>query len=249
MLRGRDPRLTLVTLALTLSLQLPTAARGEGSAETDANQGLDANTLLRVDIQYDATEMFVWTGDGSVTVTGPSPSNIFVGIYNSGDVITPLTGITGAYRVNPDTDQTDTDGDDVGDACDDDKDNDGVDGPLDCDDLDDTVSEEQTYYLSIDTDKYGDPNDATTLCSSTPPAGYVVDDTDNCPGTVNPDQADFDGDGEGEGDACEALWYSGPPPADCGCTSQPSGPDAGLLLGLTLLGLMGLMLIRCRRIG
>jgi len=142
----------------------------------------------------------------------------------------------------PNTDQLDTDGDGMGDVCDNDRDGDGVDGTDDCDDLDDTVTEDQTFYLDQDTDAFGDPNDATTLCSSTPPAGYVVDNTDNCPDHANPDQADFDGDGEG--DACEAIWYSGPPSAKCGCASQPSGPDTGLLL---VLALVGLVLIRRRR--
>jgi MYXO-CTERM domain-containing protein len=143
----------------------------------------------------------------------------------------------------PNTDQQDTDGDGVGDVCDNDRDGDGVDGPDDCDDLDDTVSEEQTFYLDQDEDAYGDPADATTLCSSTPPPGYVADNTDNCPDYANPDQADFDGDGVG--DACEEIWYSGPPKAECGCASHPSGPDAGLVLGLLMLGLL---LIRRQRL-
>ena len=135
----------------------------------------------------------------------------------------------------PNTPQVDTDGDGIGDACDNDRDGDGVDGPDDCDDLDDTVTEAQTYYGDLDGDDYGDPNDATSLCSSTPPPDYVADNTDNCVAFSNPDQADFDGDGQG--DACEPIWYSGPPEAKCGCSSQPSAPDAGLMLGLLLLGL------------
>jgi MYXO-CTERM domain-containing protein len=48
----------------------------------------------------------------------------------------------------------------------------------------------------------------------------------------------------GEGSACEAIWYSGPPKADCGCATPPRAPDAGLLLGLILLGLLA---VRRRR--
>ncbi len=136
----------------------------------------------------------------------------------------------------PNTDQADRDDDGVGDLCDEDADGDGVDASEDCDDLDPSVSGEETYYLDGDEDGYGDPGDATSLCSSTPPDGYVADGSDNCPHLANPDQRDSDGDGQG--DACEPVWYSGPPKADCGCSSQPSGPDLGLLWGLVLLGLL-----------
>jgi hypothetical protein len=54
-------------------------------------------------------------------------------------------------------------------------------------------------------------------------ADGVADEADNCPYTVNPDQADADGDGRG--DACE------PPPARCGL-----GGEIGLALGALWLG-------------
>ncbi len=98
-------------------------------------------------------------------------------------------------------DTTDTDNDGLGDACDEDDDNDGVLDADDCAPLDPAVSTGTTYYADTDNDGYGDPNDSLVACIQ--PAGYVTDNTDNCPATANPDQLDSNSDGTG--DACTAT--------------------------------------------
>ncbi|MCA9561767.1 MAG: thrombospondin type 3 repeat-containing protein, partial [Myxococcales bacterium] len=86
----------------------------------------------------------------------------------------------------PDTDnddQANLDGDDLGDACDDDQDGDGV------DDVDEA-------------DCASDPRDATSLPAYSD-ADPLCDALDNCPDVDNEDQAD--GDGDGAGDACDVC--------------------------------------------
>lgn len=80
-----------------------------------------------------------------------------------------------------------------------DSDNDGVAGSsgllsgIDCNDADAAVSANQTYYLDPDADGLGDPNNATTVCSATPPSGYVANDDED------------DADNDGAPDAYENL--------------------------------------------
>ena len=86
---------------------------------------------------------------------------------------------------NPD--QTDTDGDGIGDACDPDDDNDGVlDGADNCP-L--TANPDQT---DTDGDGIGD------VCDPDDDNDGVLDGADNCPFTPNPDQLDADNDGIGD---------------------------------------------------
>ena len=93
------------------------------------------------------------------------------------------------------SDLTDTDGDGIGDLCDDDIDNDGVPNADDCNPYNAGEGRLSVYYADLDGDNFGDPNNSVTACSA--PEGYVINGTDNCPDTYNPDQMDSDGDGVG----------------------------------------------------
>ena len=98
------------------------------------------------------------------------------------------------------SDVTDTDNDGIGDSCDDDIDGDGVPNDQDCAPRDPRIGQFNTYYADVDGDGFGDPNNSVTDCVA--PEGYVLDNTDNCPATYNPDQMDSDGDGIGN--VCDA---------------------------------------------
>lgn len=76
-----------------------------------------------------------------------------------------------------------------------DADGDGVSSTLDCNDSDPKVSANQTYYRDADGDGLGDLNTPTSVCSATPPAGYVTNNTD-----LN--DSDFDNDGVSTNSDC-----------------------------------------------
>ncbi len=90
---------------------------------------------------------------------------------------------------NPD--QTDTDEDGIGDACDDDIDGDAV---LNDEDFCPDVS--NSDQADADEDGIGD------LCDDDIDGDSILNDNDNCPAVSNPDQTDTDDDGIG--DACDA---------------------------------------------
>ena len=86
--------------------------------------------------------------------------------------------------------QTDTDGDGQGDACDTDDDGDNVPDVEDCDPLDASVGRAQTYYADADGDGFGDPNSSTQLCA--PATGFVTNaaDCNDANAAVNPNAAE-----------------------------------------------------------
>ena len=103
-------------------------------------------------------------------------------------------------------DQADNDGDDLGDVCDGDDDNDGVLDELDCAPLDASIA------VTIgDVCNDGDPNttddkiNSNCECVGTDSADRdgdgVANASDNCPDDSNQDQVDTDNDGEG--DVCD----------------------------------------------
>ena len=73
----------------------------------------------------------------------------------------------------------------------------GIDNNSDCNDADATVHSSQTYFADNDGDGFGDANNSISVCSSTPPIGYVTNSTD-CNDTKLL-YADNDGDGFGAG--------------------------------------------------
>ncbi|MFA6028180.1 MAG: hypothetical protein WC752_04610 [Patescibacteria group bacterium] len=96
-----------------------------------------------------------------------------------------------------------------------DNDNDGIAGTdglldgIDCNDSDNTVSANQTYYIDSDLDGYGSITSAS-FCSGTAPAGYSANNTDcsDTDSTINANQTyyqDLDGDGLGNASVTTAV--------------------------------------------
>lgn len=92
--------------------------------------------------------------------------------------------------VNPD--QSDIDGDGIGDACDDDIDNDSI-----LNDNDNCPENANTDQSDIDGDGIGD------VCDMDMDGDGILNEDDNCPDTANPSQSDHDN--NGVGDVCDGL--------------------------------------------
>ena len=105
---------------------------------------------------------------------------------------------------------------DTTDTNDDDADNDGAITDSDCNDADNTVSTDQTYYQDVDGDTLGDAAANITQCTATPPAGYVTNDDDTSDTIPNfgieIDGDTVDNDTDGEIDEVNTLTENGAHP-------------------------------------
>ena len=123
-----------------------------------------------------------------------------------------------------------------GDACDDDRDGDGVLNQDDnCPNADNAAQED------LDGDGQGN------ACDDDDDGDGIDDGDDNCPAVANADQSDLDGDGVG--DLCDpSTGGSGVKEAGCGCrlvvmTAQRQGRSGQRSGGRAPVGILFLMLV------
>lgn len=79
----------------------------------------------------------------------------------------------------------------------------------DCDDSNPLIAYPVTYYKDADADGYGDPSNTVTLCSTTPPPGYVRGNTDcnDSSAAIHPGAKEIT---NGLDDNCNGLVDEGP---------------------------------------
>ncbi len=161
------------------------------------NSTIDANgeVTIKIDVPSDADvktyNLVIDATDGSSSVTLDTVGVVLTVIANNSN------DLDGDGILNDDdncpnkanADQKDTDGDGVGDVCDD-SDADGV-----FDDTDNCVNTANADQKDTDGDGKGD------VCDDDIDGDTILNASDNCPNKANTDQADMDGDGIG--DVCD----------------------------------------------
>lgn len=101
----------------------------------------------------------------------------------------------------------------------------------DCNDNNATIHGLQTYYFDADKDGYGDPGRSTSVCSLTPPTGYVKDNTDcndNDKAIHSPKLYYVDADHDGYGGTTTTMLCVSKPPTgyatnNTDCNEQDAG--------------------------
>ena len=98
-------KLAVLCIFLTVALVAVHPAGAEGSDDHGgAHQMLQSNTVMFVDILDAASESIEWIGMGNLDVT--DPNGLFLGSFPSGSLISPTSGVNGAYRLTLEQDQT-----------------------------------------------------------------------------------------------------------------------------------------------
>jgi photosystem II stability/assembly factor-like uncharacterized protein len=159
----------------------------------------ETNVIFRIVFHSDQSVNEEGVVIDDFVVDGITPDDDGDGVGNTVDNC-PLTA---------NADQLDTDGDGLGDVCDDDDDNDGV---LDIND---------NCPLTANADQADDNGDGIgNVCDTD--NDTILNADDNCPLTANTDQADFDNDGIG--DVCDPdADNDGVPNANDLCKNTPIG--------------------------
>jgi len=208
----RTPHIIITLTSLTING--PTSVNESSSATYSATATWSDASTSRIIPAWSENSAYATINSSGVLTTSAVTSNEIVTVsasYTSGGITrTDTLGIVISETDNDNdgvadvddncstisnTDQTDTDGDNIGDACDPDDDNDGV---LDVDDNCSIVS--NPVQADADIDGIGD------ACDPDDDNDDVVDVNDNCPYTNNSDQNDTDGDGVGNVcDTCSTI--------------------------------------------